>query len=211
MFYKIMRTIAHFLASIVFELHFEGLENIPKDTGFILAANHRSIVDPVFCVVKVKNKLGVMAKEELFRNRFLAWFFRHMGAFPVDRGSGDNTPIEMANHVIEDGGALLIFPEGTRSKTGLPLRPRLGISLIAGQTQANVLPCTIDYGAKLTFRTKITIKYHPVLTAEELAIDPETPATMRAASRKIMDSIESGMTHIPELEAAVKAEKEATK
>lgn len=198
MFYRVVIVLAHILMSILFDLRFEGLEHIPEEGGFILAANHRSYLDPVFCAIRVKRKFNFMAKEELFNNKIFGAFIRALGAFPVARGTGDTGAITEAERRIREGGALMIFPEGTRSKDGIPLRPRSGVALIAGQTGADVVPCTIDSGKKLRFRTTVTIKYHPVMTTEQLAIDPSSPRTMRTASRAIMDEIVSGLTYYPQ-------------
>ena len=72
-----------------------------------------------------------MGKMELFRNPILGWALRTIGTFPVDRGAGDTSAIDNSRKVIEEGDILGIFPEGHRSKTGEPLRPKSGVALVA--------------------------------------------------------------------------------
>lgn len=208
MFYKLIRFLANVYIHIAFRMRFEGLENVPAEGGYILASNHRSYFDPPFLVVKIKAHFRFMAKEELFKGKVFGAIIRALGAFPVARGKGDTGAIDTAKQIVRDKKeVLLIFPEGTRSKDGVPLRARSGIALIAGQTGASVLPCSVDYGAKLSFRTPVTVKFHPVITAEELAVDTSSPSSLRAASKKVMEVITSGLTHIPPQKNAGEEEK----
>lgn len=209
MFYKLVRFLVCVYIHIAFRMHFEGLENVPAVGGYIIASNHRSYFDPPFLVARLKPHLRFMAKEELFRGRLFGRIFRALGAFPVARGKGDTGAIDTAKQIVRDEkDVLLIFPEGTRSKDGVPLRARSGIALVAGQTGAGVLPCSVDYGEKLRFRTPVTVKFHPVITAEELAVDTASPSSLRAASKKVMEAITAGLTHIPQTNT-IKAEEKS--
>ena len=93
MFYYIARIAVYIVLMIFYKPRFEGLENVPKDKGFILVSNHISNFDPIFVAVKVKPRCYFMAKEELFRNPFVSLIIRGLGAFPVSRGKGDTAPI----------------------------------------------------------------------------------------------------------------------
>lgn len=184
------RLITYWWVRIAFRMRYVGLENIPRDKGFILACNHRSYHDPLFIAHKVPQPIHYMAKAELFRTKLRNWLFRNVNAFPVSRGTGDTSAIRTAEEVIRSGDVLGIFPEGTRSKDGKPLRPRSGVALIAGQTGADVLPCAVCFeGNKLRFRIQVTVCYGKLITSEELNIDPAKPSTVRAASKRIMADI----------------------
>lgn len=188
--YFILRQIVIFIYKIVYNLHFEGLENISKSGGRIYASNHRSYADPVLISIKVPKRFAYMAKEELFRNPFFSALIRFMGAFPVVRGSGDLSVIDTASDKLRIGKNLVIFPEGTRSKDGKVGKGKTGVALIAAKTQADVIPVGIVFEGKLKFRKKVVVKYGKPINASELKVsDTPTPAELKAVKLKIMSAI----------------------
>lgn len=189
MFYKFARAVVWFLFKLIYKFEFNGLENIPEKGGYILAANHRSLGDAIFIAVKVKPRIYFMAKKELF------WFplgliMKALGAFPVDRGNGDRGALDRADEIIRTGKILGIFPEGTRSKSGEPLRPKSGVAVIAKDTHADILPVGIHFGERLKFRSKVTVSYGKLIKFEELQLDGDSQhSAIKRASRLIMDRI----------------------
>ena len=117
MFYYIARIAVYIVLMIFYKPRFEGLENVPKDKGFILVSNHISNFDPIFVAVKVKPRCYFMAKEELFRNPFVSLIIRGLGAFPVSRGKGDTAAVEKAVEYVKEGKVVAIFPKGTEAPT----------------------------------------------------------------------------------------------
>lgn len=190
MLYKIGWYLCMFFIRIVFSVKIEGKENIPE-TGYILVANHRSNFDPLFVVSGIRAQVCFMAKAELFRIPLLGLLVRAVGAFPVERGKGDTGAIDWAIDLIRNGQVLGMFPEGTRSTSGVPLRPKSGAAIIAMKTGANLLPCAVCYGKRLGLRTPVTIRYGKLIRNEELNFTPETQSTseIKAASRLMMDRI----------------------
>ena len=189
MFYKFARAIVRFIIKIIFKIEINGLENIPEDSGFILASNHRSLPDPAFIAIMVKPRVYFMAKKELFWWPFSV-IIRALGAFPVRRGEGDHGAMDTASDLIRSGKILGIFPEGTRSKNGEPLRPKSGVAIIAKETKADVLPVGIHFDGKLRLRSKVTVTYGKLIKFEELELNGETaPSAIKKASRLIMDRI----------------------
>jgi 1-acyl-sn-glycerol-3-phosphate acyltransferase len=200
MLYSFAKHFTLFLCRWWFKLRYEGLEHIPKGGGYLLCANHRSIFDPVFLVHIMPQKLRFMAKEELFRFPPIGALLRRVGAFPIARGKGDTAALDKAAGIIQNGGALLVFPEGTRSDDGRPLRPRSGAAVLAKRTGAFVLCCSIDFSRpKLRFRSTVTLRFHPPLTYEALGLDSDSASAVRGATRLIMDTIISGLHNLPEL------------
>lgn len=187
--YPFGKWITYVLVRLLFKMRYEGLENIPASKGFILASNHRSNFDPLFIAHKVPGPMYFFAKAELFRNGFIGAVLRSVNAFPVERGKGDTSAIDYAAQLIRTGGALTIFPEGTRSKDGKPQRARSGVALIAGKTGADVLPCAVCFGDKLRFRTVVTVRYAKIIPSAELAINLDSPTSIRDASKRIMNDI----------------------
>jgi 1-acyl-sn-glycerol-3-phosphate acyltransferase len=169
-----------------------GRENLPKSArGIILASNHLHSIDPIFFASASRRTWRFIAKIELFQNRFVAWFFKHCNGFPLDRDIIDRRALDYALRVMADGRAGLgIFPEGQRSKDGVPHEAKSGIAMLAREAKAGVLPCSIWHDGPLKFRTKITIRFGPVIPFEELGLG-ETPnkRQSRAACEKIMAEI----------------------
>jgi 1-acyl-sn-glycerol-3-phosphate acyltransferase len=172
-------------------MRYEGLENIPRSSGYILACNHITAFDPLFIAAKVPGQLHFLAKTELFKNKLIGWVLRHVNAIEIRRGAGDEEPLEEAKRRIERGGVFAIFIEGTRSKDGKPKRARSGVALMSGRTGADILPCAVCYDKKLGFRSPVTVRYGPLIKAESLAIDTSSPATMRLAAKTVMADIVS--------------------
>jgi glycerol-3-phosphate dehydrogenase (NAD(P)+) len=113
--------------------------------GLIVAANHRSFLDPfvVGASLPWRRPMNYVAKQELFNNPFQAWFLSRLGAFPIRRGSSDEEAMETARMIVERGGTVCIFPEGTRHRTGSLANPRRGVGRLALQTGAPVLPAAV--------------------------------------------------------------------
>lgn len=193
-YYRFIRTIARPLAKLLLRYRAFGRENIPKSGGFILCANHTSMIDIGLLVLTCKRPIHFMAKEELFRNPLLGRFFRHMGGFPISRGRGDSAAMDTAKEIVRRGDILGIFPEGTRTKDpkGHPARGKSGAALIASETNAAVLPCAIHYDGydgKMHFFRRSYVRYGQIIPAEELKIDGLDRSQMRRASEKIMITI----------------------
>ena len=94
----------------------EGKENVPPKGAVLVVANHLNFNDPPLLGVSLGRQVIFMAKEELFRFRPLAYFLGSLGAFPVHRGRLDRKAIRQSEKVLAEGGALVMFPEATRSR-----------------------------------------------------------------------------------------------
>ena len=113
--------------------------------GIIVAANHRSFLDPfvVGACLPWRRPMNYMAKVELFERRWQAWFLSRLGAFPVRRGESDEESMLTARMIAERGGAVCVFPEGTRIRRGTLANPKRGVGRLALQTGAVVIPTAI--------------------------------------------------------------------
>jgi 1-acyl-sn-glycerol-3-phosphate acyltransferase len=113
--------------------------------GLIVAANHRSFLDPFIVGGSLpwRRPMNYVAKVELFRNPLQAWFLSRLGAFPIRRGESDEESMETARMIVERGGTVCIFPEGTRIRTGTLATPRRGVGRLALQTGAPVIPTAV--------------------------------------------------------------------
>lgn len=121
----------------------EGLENVPRKGPLILISNHLNNADPCILPGVSPRRLSIMAKKEWFKLPPFALLFRMVGAFPVDRAGADLGALREAQRAVNDGGALLMFPEGTRSKDRKLHRGFPGAALIAYRTGAPIVPVAI--------------------------------------------------------------------
>jgi 1-acyl-sn-glycerol-3-phosphate acyltransferase len=122
-----------------------GREHARLRGGLIVAANHRSFLDP-FAIggcLPWRRPMNYVAKVELFERRWQGWFLSRLGAFPIRRGESDEESMETARLIVERGGAVCIFPEGTRTRRGTLGSPRRGVGRLALQTGAPVIPTAV--------------------------------------------------------------------
>jgi glycerol-3-phosphate dehydrogenase (NAD(P)+) len=113
--------------------------------GAIVAANHRSFLDPfvVGACLPWRRPMNYMAKVELFERRWQGWALSRLGAFPVRRGESDEESMLTARMIAERGGAVCVFPEGTRIRRGTLSDPKRGVGRLALQTGAVVIPTAV--------------------------------------------------------------------
>lgn len=139
----------HFVFRIIYRVFFRcrvhGYEHLPQCGPLIICSNHINWQDPltIGSALPLHYNIKFMAKEELFRNRFMAFLLKKAGAFPVDRQKADYRAIRHSFRILEGGGVIGLFPEGTRSKTGKLQRLQEGAALIATRSGAPVLPVLV--------------------------------------------------------------------
>ena len=117
-----MRWLLKAFILVYFRLRRLGREHIPEG-GVILASNHRSFLDPFAIGGCLGRPIYFVAKRELFKNPLVGWILNCMGAFPVRRGDSDEESMDTALALLARGEALVMFPEGTRIRTGSLERP----------------------------------------------------------------------------------------
>ncbi len=190
-FYSGLRPFVRFIFKCIYDLSFEGVENIPADGGNIFASNHRSYGDPIFIALMTRVPISYMAKEELFKhNIFFTALIKAFGAFPVVRGSGDTKVIDTSIDKLESGRNLVIFPEGTRSKDGKVGKGKNGVALIAAVAQTKVVPVGINFeGEKLTRRKKIIVRYGKPIDPKELGVNDASTGSIKKIKKNIMEEI----------------------
>lgn len=135
-------------------LDVRGLEHVPRRGPLIVASNHLHNFDPEVVGAVIPRTVFIMAKKELFTVPIVGGFIRFFGAFPVDRGAADRAALRYAVHLVEDGEALLMFPEGTRSLTGKIERVLPGAAFVALRTGAPILPVAVTGTQTLPFDEK---------------------------------------------------------
>lgn len=189
--YKIIRPLAKVVIAAKYKVTYIGAENVPTDRGFILASNHITALDPVIIGVGCKAKFHFIAKKELFEKKVVGWFLTNLNAFPVDRSKFDFKSMDYAVKVVEDGDALVIFPEGTRSPDFEPHDAKGGVCYVAKQCKCDVVPVSIYTSDKAKSGTRLTVRYGKPIKYEDLNFheDVEKMKDLRYGSKLIMDNI----------------------
>ena len=174
----------------LFRERVHGLENIPEG-GFVLAPNHVSNLDPWPLGIPLwpQRQLNWMAKSELYKpvvGTLISWG----GAFPVQRGTGDEGAIETAVERVKDGEVVVIFPEGTRQTKGLvkryEARPRTGAARVALRARAPLVPAAIGGTDRLLRLGPLSVAYGPPVDLAGLEGD-EREAAREATTRLMAD------------------------
>lgn len=162
-----------------------GHENIPRDGGVIIAPNHVSFNDPPLVGSSMERPLHFMAKQELFNVPILGSLIRRTNAFPVRRGRQDVGAFRQAVKLLKGGEAVLIFPEGGRSRDGNFRPARAGIGMIACIAQSPVVPVRVVNSGRLRRMGKIRVIFGKPLFPPK----KHSRETYEAFARQILDEI----------------------
>lgn len=160
-----MRVIIKFLfkvfAIILYRPKIIGKENLPKDTGALLCPNHIHNLDSAVIVAMFKRRVNVLAKEELFSNKFLCWIADLFGIYPVKRGKADMQAIKISLKLLKQEELLLMFPEGTRNGLEKGIKPKNGAVVISATSGKPIIPIGIK-GSFKPFRKVIVRIGEPI-------------------------------------------------
>lgn len=140
---------------ILFRVKTYGQENIEKDKPYIMCANHTSNWDPPILYTATKREMYMMAKEELFVNKFVSWFGKKMNIFPVKRGKQDIDSIKTSLKVLKENKILAIFPEGTRNGIKKNGKIQNGVAYLAARSGVDVIPVKIEGDFKPFSKVKL--------------------------------------------------------
>jgi len=140
--YIIAKCICWIIFKLIFRLRVTGEENIPKKGGFIIVANHSSLLDPVILGVSFRPKVIFVAAAYLFEIHWLGYMLRKFNSIPVQR-KNDIKAIKQSLKILNRGGVLGIFPEGgiDRQKNNLPVRA--GAAYLATKVGVPIVPIKI--------------------------------------------------------------------
>jgi 1-acyl-sn-glycerol-3-phosphate acyltransferase len=170
-----------------------GREHIPKSGGVIIASNHAAYVDPPFIGSVCPRELSFLAKAELFSHPFFGWLIRKYNAIPIARGAFDRRAITQAIRLLKEGRGLLLFPEGTRSRDGNFLEPKLGVGMIACEAGVPIVPAYISNSSDLLDcflkRRRLVIVFDTPIGMDWLARVPKNREGYKIIGQEIMNRI----------------------
>ncbi len=148
MFYRICQFLLYCIFKVWNRFELRGSELLPgKSSGFILAANHTSYLDPPVLGGRIRRQLGFLAKEKLFKIPVLGTMIVWLGALPI-AGDSEFKSMRVVIRALKNRKAVVIFPEGTRAAGEEFLKPQPGVVFLAHAAQVPIVPCYIEGTAK---------------------------------------------------------------
>ena len=195
-----LRPVVGTFSRLLWGVEHKGVENIPADSGVIIAANHQSYGDPFWLAIAVKRPIRFLAWSEVFSWPFVGKAIGLFGAWPLQVEGSDPSAIRRSLNWLRSGGAVVIFPEGGR---GLPdgsmIRMKGGAVRMALEAEVPILPVTVR-GANRVWPSdkrlprlgKVEITYHPLIRVQQLPGE-ETRACARRETDRLAKIIESAL------------------
>lgn len=156
-----------------------GAENVPKSGPLVVVSNHASDFDPPILASCMTRPVAFMAKEELFKVPGLSQAIRLYGAYPVKRGSADRSAIRAALQALDDGWAVGIFLQGTRTADARIPSPKVGAAMIAAKANVPLLPVSL-WGTQKIIQPGSAIP-HPVPVTIRIGDVIDPPASTKRA------------------------------
>jgi len=162
--YALVRILVSLPTLLIYRTRAVGRENVPRTGPLILAPNHFSQMDHFFIGLYLRRKIRFMAKSQMFGTPVLTYIYKHGGVIPIRRGHHDEEAFTTAFTVLDQGGMLLIYAEGGRSRSGELGEPKRGVGRLALESGAPVVPVAI-YGSASVRRWKrlrfprVTVEY----------------------------------------------------
>jgi 1-acyl-sn-glycerol-3-phosphate acyltransferase len=188
--YRFCRAAAFGAARVLWGLRVEGRENLPTDGPVLVACNHVSVLDPPVVGSVIPREAGFVAKQELFAVPGLGRLIRSLNAIPIDRSRLSRETLEILAGFLDGGRALVLFPEGTRSRDGRLGRARPGVGVLLLRRPVPWV-CAFVEGTDAPWRNlfrrgRMRVVFGPPHTLpQELA----SPSPGRADARRIAESI----------------------
>ncbi|WP_239065923.1 lysophospholipid acyltransferase family protein [Microbacterium hibisci] len=196
--YVLGRSLITPLARVIYRPRIDGKGNVPRTGPVIFASNHLSFIDSIAIPVAAPRPVHFLAKASYFEKPASRWFFTAIGAIPVHRGAGQAAldALDQQRTLLEEGSAVALYPEGTRSLDGRLYKGRTGVAFLALQTGAPVVPVgligtdkVMPVGAKApSIKHRITVKF-----GEPLDLAHHGPASSGKARRLATDEIMSAI------------------
>ena len=168
--YKFLKTIYSKLLKTLYKPTAQGTENIPEEGPIIFVGNHRHAFDPIVVMTYTNRIVHYMAKESIFKG-IHGKIFESLGLIKEHRNKSNPVPVMEAQEILQQGGTVGIFPEGTRNKTNQELlKFRHGAVAIAKETNSKLLPFAIK-GKYWLFKKGLSIEFGKPVDVSQMGIE----------------------------------------
>ena len=173
-----------------------GIENVPRDGGAIIAANHMSYLDIPLLGCALKRRADFIGKSELFGNPIVGLIFRQLGGFPIKRGRIDRSALAETVRRLKAGRLVVFYPEGKRSEDGRLQQPKPGIGMVAVKAQVPIIPVLIEGTGQILPKRSRRLRFHPVVIRFGPPLDPpkfqeeQDKLTYTKISQAVMEGIQ---------------------
>lgn len=184
---EIVKGALYIYFKVVYKAEIKGLNNIPKEGALVFCGNHRSFLDAPLMMATNKRFARFMAKEDLRKNKFLAFLAIIFDAIYVKRDSKDLLSIKEALKTLKQGGCIAIYPEGTRNGLEKGEKVKDGAAFLALRSAAKVLPVGISGGEK-AFK-KMTINYGEAIDFSKYKNEKQDKDVLDKVTKEIMDTV----------------------
>ncbi len=187
-FYKFTTNALRIFSKIFFNFQVIGEENIPDNGNIVIAANHKSNLDPIFVAAAIRNReVAAIAKKELFKIKPLSYILNKLNVIPINREKPDVSTIKNILRAIKDGYILGIFPEGTRMKEPGFGEAKAGLALFAIKGKADIVPISIISNYKIF--NKVTIYIDKPISLDEYYKQKLTSEDYERISQNVLEVI----------------------
>lgn len=200
LYFRFVRATCGLFFRWYFRLEFQGVENVPKRGPFIVSPNHQSYLDPFWVSIPFPYPLRYMTWDRFIYMPIIGHFIRTLGAYPVKLEKSDRAALRLSLEHLRQGGTLMIFPEGGRTRTGqiMPFKP--GVIRLALEAQTPIVPVTIVGGYEaynphhwLPRPRKVQVIFHPPITLPSQVGRDEIKLCLSEQTARLQAVVESGL------------------
>jgi 1-acyl-sn-glycerol-3-phosphate acyltransferase len=199
--YALVRIVLTLPTLLIYRVRAIGVKNVPKSGPLLLAPNHFSQMDHFFTGVYLRRHVRFMAKSQMFGPPVLTYIYKHGGVFPVRRGHHDEEAFKTAYAILEQGGMVLVYAEGGRSRSRNLGEPKPGIGRIALEAGVPVVPVAIHGSAGVRSWKRLRFPKVTVQFGEPLSFPTERePSRERQmeVSTEVFDQVRAMYTRLEE-------------
>ncbi len=188
--YFVFKNTFRLLFGTIWRTSIKGAENVPKTGGVIIAANHRSLVDPPVVGSSLPRDVHFLAKEELFQFGPFGWLITNLNAHPLRR-SGDVRAFKIALRLLNSGEGVILFPEGRRSKTDDLQKAKAGVGLLSKTTGCAIVPAYIHNSGYVSKLKKMYVRFGAPLHPGNYETDQAMADAVMLEIQKMKQQVEA--------------------
>ena len=202
-FWYALHAICFVIFLVLYRYRARGVRRIPVEGPLLIVSNHQSFYDPILVGLGAhRRQFYALARASLFEHRGLSWLIRMLNAIPVRQGTGDRAAMKRCIEVLEQGHALLIFPEGARTMTGRTEKFEPGLMLLIKRARPRILPAAVGGAYDVWSRQR----RFPRLTGRTGAIYGEPIEADRLLEMSAEDALEHLRQRVQALQDELEAE-----